>query len=85
MSSNPTRGPACLDPGPGTRAARMLGWPGGVLPVMTLFGCRVSPVVVLDRAAHRARRASGDDPQLDADTLTVWEWPVPSGRHQRRW
>lgn len=54
------------------RAARLLGWPGVVLPMTSLFGCRVWPVVVLDQAAHRARQDRGDGPQLDADTLTVW-------------
>jgi len=49
------------------------------LAPVTVFGCRVWPVVVLDEAAHRARQASGDGPQLDPDTLAVWEWPQSRG------
>jgi len=80
VNGDPAPVSAHLSSSAGCRAARLLGWPGVELPVMTLFGCRVSPVVVLDRAAHRARRASGDGPQLDGDTLAVWEWPESTGQ-----
>ena len=74
MSSAQARPPA-VDATAGARAARLLGWPGVALPPMMLFGVRVLPVVVLDDDAHRARQAVGDGPQLDGDTLAVWEWP----------
>ncbi|MGI9000485.1 MAG: hypothetical protein ACR2GH_02340 [Pseudonocardia sp.] len=49
------------------------------LPETTLFGCRLVAVVALDLDAHRARQASGEGPQRDADTLAVWEWPEAAG------
>lgn len=61
-------------PGRGRRACS-IEWPGVVLPPMCLFGVRVLPVVVLDLDAHQARQRTGDGPQLDDDTLAVWEWP----------
>lgn len=54
---------------------RALGWRGVALPETTLLGIRLTPVVVLDGGAHRARLRSGDGPQRDAETLAVWEWP----------
>jgi hypothetical protein len=72
--------PPAIDAAAGVRAARLLGWPGVVLAPMTVFGVRVLPVVVLDANAHRARHTCGDGPQLDGDTLAVWEWPE-SGAH----
>lgn len=70
MNSDPARSPADrLDDVVGGWTARWLGWPGMALPVMTVLGCRVLPVVVLDHAAHRSRQLRGDGPQLDADTL----------------
>lgn len=56
-------------------AALLLGWAGTVLPPITLFGSRLVPVVALDVVVHRARQRSGDGPELDSDTLAVWEWP----------
>ena len=78
MSSAQARPPA-VDATAGARAARLLGWPGVVLAPMTVFGVRVLPVVVLDANAHRARHTCGDGPQLDGDTLAVWEWPESTG------
>jgi hypothetical protein len=57
------------------RAAGVLGWPGVVLPEVTVFGCRFLPVVVLDVAVHEVRQRDGDGPQLDGDVLAMWEWP----------
>jgi len=57
------------------RAADVLGWPGVVLPEVTVFGCRFMPVVVLDVAVHEVRQRDGDGPQLDGDVLAMWEWP----------
>lgn len=79
MNSGPARSPARRDGAVGDRAARLLGWPGIALPGMTLLGCRVLPVVVLDPVAHAVRAESGDGPQLDGDTLAVWEWPESVG------
>lgn len=56
-------------------AAAALGWVGVVLPAVAVFGCRLQPVVGLDVDVHRSRESTGDGPQLDSDTLTVWEWP----------
>ena len=79
MSTRRARPPA-VDAAAGTRAARLLGWPGVVLAAMPLFGVRVLPVVVLDLDAHQARQATGNGPQFDADTLAVWEWPESTGQ-----
>ena len=79
MSIDRARPPA-VDAAAGTRAARLLGWPGVVLAAMPLFGVRVLPVVVLDLDAHQARQATGNGPQFDADTLVVWEWPESTGQ-----
>jgi len=65
--------PSAVDAAAGARAARLLGWAGVVLPPMTLFGVGVLPAVVLNVDAHEARQAAGDGPQLDSDTLVVWE------------
>ena len=78
VSTDEVRPPA-IDATAGARAAQQLGWAGVVLPPMTLFGVRVLSAVVLDADAHRARQASGDGPQLDPDTLAVWEWPQSRG------
>lgn len=56
-------------------AAAALGWAGIVLPEVTVFGCRLFPVVLADVEVHQARRRDGDGPQLDGDTLSMWEWP----------
>jgi len=56
-------------------AAVLMGWAGVVLPELTIFGSRVLPVVVPDPAVHQARQHSGDTPESDSDTLTVWECP----------
>lgn len=56
-------------------AAAVLGWAGIVLPELSVFGCRLLPVIVPDVEAHRARQRDGDGPELDGDTLSVWEWP----------
>ena len=61
------------------RAAGVLGWPGVVLPELTVFGCRFLPVVVLDVAVHEVRRRDGDGPRLDGDVLAMWEWPESPG------
>ena len=68
------------------RAAGSLGWPGAVLPEVTVFGCRFLPVAVLDPVVHEARQRDGDGPQLDGDgpqldddVLAMWEWPESSG------
>ncbi|WP_433555815.1 hypothetical protein ACQPWY_25810 [Pseudonocardia xinjiangensis] len=60
-------------------AVRALGWSGVALPEISLVGCRLVPVVDLDVDAHNLREASGHGPQLDADTLAVWEWPESAG------
>jgi hypothetical protein len=57
----------------------LLAWPGVALPEMTLFESRVIPVVEIDEDAHRARVDSGDGPELDSATLTMWEWPETAG------
>lgn len=64
-------------------AVRLLGWPGVALPAVSLLDCRVHPVVVLDLPAHHARQATGQGPELDDDTLTIWEWPEYAGRAPR--
>lgn len=51
------------------------GWPGVLLPPVSLFGCRFRPVVELDLDVHLERWSSGFAPQLDEDVLTIWEWP----------
>jgi len=84
VSTSRARPPA-IDAAAGVRAARLLGWPGVVLAPMTVFGVRVLPVVVLDANAHRARHTCGDGPQLDGDTLAVWEWPESTGHARRQW
>lgn len=56
-------------------AAAALGWAGFVLPEISVFGCQLLPVVVVDVEVHRARQRDGDGPELDGDTLSVWEWP----------
>ena len=61
------------------RAAGVLGWPGVVLPEVTVFGCRFLPVVVPKVAVHEARRRDGDGPQRDGDVLAMWEWPESPG------
>lgn len=76
-----------------------LGWDGVTLPELSLFGCRLVPVVVVIDEIHRVRHRDGDGPELDSDTLTLWEWPqstapapavrlsgalFPSGRGFRR-
>ena len=61
------------------RAAGVLGWPGVVLPEVTVFGCRFLPVVVLDVAVYEVRQRDGDGPQLDGDVLAMWEWPESPG------
>ena len=78
MSARRARPPA-IDAAAGARAARLLDWPGVALAPMRLFGVRVLPVVVLDLDAHQARQRTGDGPQLDGDTLAVWEWPESTG------
>lgn len=62
------------------RAAELLAWTGVALPELTLFGCRVLPVIELYEDVHRAREASGDGPQRDRQTLETWEWPQAAGR-----
>ncbi|MGQ0777265.1 MAG: hypothetical protein ACT4NY_23100 [Pseudonocardiales bacterium] len=57
------------------RAVELLGWGGTVLPELTLFGCRVVPVVALDTEVHDARQSSGYGPQRDHDVLEIWDWP----------
>ena len=61
------------------RAAGLLGWPGVVLPEVTVFGCRFLPVVALEVPVHEARQRDGDGPQLDGDVLSMWEWPESPG------
>ena len=58
------------------------GWSGVVLPETQVFGCRVHPVVVVDVEVHRDRVAAGQGPQLDGDTLAMWEWPEFTGAPQ---
>lgn len=65
------------------RAVQLLGWRGVVLPELELFGSRVTPVVELALDVHRARLADGYGPQLDDETLTVWEWPESAPRAPR--
>lgn len=59
--------------------AQALGWPGVVLPEVRVFGCLLQAVVVLDADVHSARLRDGDGPELDGDTLSMWEWPESSG------
>ena len=54
-----------------THAVPALEWAGVALPEIRLFGCRLTPVVVLDLAVHEQRMAAGEGPQLDEDTLAV--------------
>lgn len=61
-------------------APESLGWPGLALPPLCLLGSWIAPVVCIDHPAHHRRLASGDGPQLDQDTLTIWEWPESTGR-----
>lgn len=56
-------------------SADALGWDGVALPELSVFGCRLIPVVVLHYEVHRVRHRDGDRPELDSDTLTLWEWP----------
>lgn len=58
-------------------AARALRWPGTALPAVSLFGLTFWPIVALHRRVHDRRQRDGDPPQLDEDTLTIWEWPEP--------
>ncbi len=84
LPGSAVRAGACaLDRAAVAEAVRLLGWPGVALPETTLFGCRLVAVVALDLDAYRARQASGDGPQRDADTLAVWEWPESAGHVPR--
>jgi hypothetical protein len=60
-------------------AARVLDWPGEVLPDVVLLGTRTSMVIELDPAAHAGRAAAGLGPVTDLDTLAIWEWPEAAG------
>ncbi|WP_319461277.1 hypothetical protein [Micromonospora sp. RTP1Z1] len=62
------------------RAAEALGWPGVVVPDVSLLGTHVSVVVVPDVAAHEWRLENRcAEPLLDPDSLTMWEWPEGRG------
>jgi hypothetical protein len=60
-------------------ALALLGWDGLLLPELTLLGCPVVPVVLLDEAVHAARQVGGHGPQRDRAVLEIWEWPQMAG------
>ena len=64
-------------------AVQLLGWPGVTLPQVSLLDGLVHPVIALDLPAHHARQAVGQGPELDDDTLSIWEWPESAGRAPR--
>lgn len=73
---------AVIPPGPlpadslklAQEAAAQLGWPGIVLPEMTLLGRKVHVVARLRLDVHAERIATGMDPVIDRATVSTWTW-----------
>lgn len=57
------------------QAVEALGWGSIIAPRQRLLGADVYPVVEVNQAAHITRKLQGQPPNLDQDTLAMWEWP----------
>lgn len=58
-----------------TEAARVLSWPGIVLPRVRAFGDVITVVAELDDEVHAERMRSGWGPVTDRTTIEMWSWP----------
>lgn len=62
------------------RAGEVLGWPGVVLPQMTLLGRKVMVCAELVPEAHAERLCLGCGPVADRVAVSTWGWPEMAGR-----